>query len=303
MNNKDNITAWHIFKTIYCYVDFVVVNLLQLVCLPFVFLFTFAFDKDRRAMSYMIKVFYRLFYILNIVQIHQINLNGLKATKKGEKRVYVINHASIFDVILMSMLPGANKAVMKESYTKMPLIGWIAVLTGNIVLKQFMDDGQQIEFFMGLEEKLERGIPIVIFPEGTRSRDSKLGKFYDGSFKLAMDTHAEIVPVILDSWNIIRPGAYWIRDTRTTFKVLDTVKYEDYKRYSYKELTKVMRIKFLEELLNLRDSRRQKEKYYYRKKQKFEELDNQMREELKTLKEKYAHLLEPTYIHKDKEDK
>lgn len=291
MNNKDNVTFWDFLKTVYCYIDFVVVNLLQLICLPFVFLATFLFDKDRKAMSYMIKFFYRIFYFLNIVQIHNIDLNGLKAPKKGERRVYVINHASIFDVILMSMLPGANKAVMKESYTKMPLIGWIAVLTGNIVLKEDMDAGQQVDFFLGLQEKLERGVPIVIFPEGTRSRDSKLGKFYDGSFKLAMDTQAEIVPVILDSWNIIRPGAFWIRDTRTTFKVLDTVKYEDYKKYSYKELNKVMRIKFLEELLKLRDERRQKERFYYRKKQKFEELDNQMRDELAKLKEKYSDLL------------
>ena len=52
-----------------------------------------------------------------------------------------------------------------------------------------------------------------------------------------------------------------------------------------------MRIKFLEELLKLRDERRQKERFYYRKKQKFEELDNRMRDELAKLKEKYSDLL------------
>jgi 1-acyl-sn-glycerol-3-phosphate acyltransferase len=154
-----------------------------------------------------------------------------------------------------------------------------------------MDTGEQYDFYMSIQEKLERGVPIVIFPEGTRSRDSKMGKFYDGTFKLAVDTKADIVPVILDSWNIIRPGAYWIRDTVTTFRVLDTMKYEDYQQYSYKELAKVMRIKMTEALLSLRDERRAKEKYYYRKKQKFVELDNQMREELKEQKEKYGKLL------------
>ena len=290
--NQDKITACHLFSSIVSYLFFGIVNILQLIIQPIALVLTFLFDRDRQFLSYITKFFYWMFYYLNFVQRHRYSLNGLKAPKKGERRIYVLNHASSFDVILMSILPGPIKGLMKESYTKLPIVGWIAMLSGNVVLKEYMDSGEQIDFYMKMEEMLERGVPLVIFPEGTRSRDGKLANFYDGTFKLAIDTKSDIVPVVFDSWNIIRPGAFWIRDTTTVFKVLDTFKYDEFKNYSYKDLSKIMRTKFIENLLAVRDERRKKEKRYYRKIEKFEKIDNEMRDELKMLEEKYSNLLQ-----------
>lgn len=289
---KDKIKLIHIFNSIVGYITFISVNLVLLAIMPVIFIISILFDRDKALFSYAIKFFYRVFYFLNFTQKHKINMNGLKKPQIGQRRIYILNHASIFDVIFMSILPGAIKGVMKESYVKLPLIGWIAVISGNIILREYMDAGEQYDFFVKLQEKLERGIPIVIYPEGTRSKDGKIAKFHDGAFKLALDAKADIVPVVLDTWNVIRPGAYWIRDVITSFDVLDTISYDKFKDRSYRENAKIIRTMMIKGLLDLRDGRRNSEKNYYRKAALYEQIDNEMREEHKELENKFSYDIE-----------
>ncbi|HOF02069.1 MAG TPA: lysophospholipid acyltransferase family protein [Spirochaetota bacterium] len=289
---KDKIKIIHVLYSFIGYLTFISVNLVLIAFIPLILIISLIFDRDKVLFSYAIKIFYRIFYFLNFPQRHKINMNGLKKPQIGQRRIYILNHASIFDVILMSMLPGAIKGVMKESYVKLPLIGWIAVISGNIILKEYMDAGEQYDFFVKLQEKLERGIPIVIYPEGTRSKNGKIAKFYDGAFKLALDAKADIVPVVLDTWNVIRPGAYWIRDVITSFEVLDTIPYDEIKERSYRENAKIIRTMMIKGLLDLRDKRRSSEKNYYRKADLYEQIDNEMREEYRELEKKYFYEIE-----------
>lgn len=284
---NDRVLFKHYIFSIIGYTFFIIVNLVLLAVSPFLLLISLIiFDRDRLLFSYAIKFFYYIFYFLNIPQKHYFDFNGIKRPKKGERRIYVINHASIFDVILMSILPGSIKSIMKESYTKLPIIGWLSILSGNVILKEDFDIGEQFDFYERIREKLERGVALAIYPEGTRSKDGKIGKFYDGTFKLAFDTKADLVPVVFDSWNIIRPGAFWIRDVHTTGKILDPIRYDDIKDYSYKDLSKVIRVIMIEELLKIRDKRREIDKKYYRHDPQFLTIDQEMREELEEFKKK-----------------
>ena len=282
---KDRITLKEFFFTISGYFAFITVNILLLILFPIIIIVSLIFDKNRNLYSYAIKVFYKIFYFFNFVQKTEIDYNRLKAPTKNERRIYVVNHASWFDVIIMFLLPGPIKSVMKQSYTKIPIIGWIATLAGTIILKDEADTGEQIDLYMNIVEKLEKGIPIVLYPEGTRSKDSKIGKFFDGPFKIALETKSDIVPVVFDTWNVIRPDAFWIRDVRPTIKILDTIKYDKIRNMTYKEISKMVRYKLIKALLEVRDKRRMNFKNYYRQKQKFIELDNDMRIELEKLKE------------------
>jgi 1-acyl-sn-glycerol-3-phosphate acyltransferase len=283
--NNIDVRPVEVFFSILGWTMFILVNTLQIIIAPFVLLLTFLFDRERKTLAYLIKFFSNVFYFLNFVQRNHVDRNCLKAPKKGERRIYVLNHASMFDVILIYLLPGPIKSLMKESYTKIPIIGWIAVLAGNIVLKEDIDN--RIGVYVTTVKRLENGSPVVIFPEGTKSKDSKIGKFYFGTFKIALETKSDLVPVVFDTWNVIRPGGLWIRDVDINIRILDTVKYDDFKDMEYKELSDIFRIKLMQGLLDIRDERRNKKKYYYRKAQKYIDLDNEMREELKTLKEKY----------------
>lgn len=288
MNNntdyKEKITIDIVFYTIIGWSIFVFVNSLLFFLLPLILLYSLLFDRDKKIFAYIIKLFYYIFYFLNFTQKTDIDKNGLKIPKRGERRIYVLNHASMFDVILMFLLPGPIKSLMKESYTKIPVIGWIAVLAGNITMKFNQNSGDFLDIYMSIVEKLERGSCIVLYPEGTKSKDSKMGKFHNGTFKIAIDTKSDLVPVVFDTWNVIRPGGLWIRDVKPTIRILDTVKYDEIKEMKYKEISKIIRIKILEGLINVRDERRKNDKKYYRNNEKYIKLDNEMKEELNILK-------------------
>jgi 1-acyl-sn-glycerol-3-phosphate acyltransferase len=48
------------------------------------------------------------------------------------------------------------------------------------------------------KDRLSKRVSVMIFPEGTRSRDGELQKFKDGAFRLAIETGAPILPLVLD---------------------------------------------------------------------------------------------------------
>ena len=282
----EKITFYHIFSSLICYSLFIIVNLILALLIPFVFMLTVFFDKDKKAFAYLVKIFSRIFCFINFIQKNDFDFSQLQAPAKGERRIYVINHASMFDTVIMFLLPGPIKSLMKESYSKIPVIGWIARLGGNIILRENTGAGGQMNLYMNIVEQLENGSPIVIFPEGTRSRDSRIGRFYPGTFKIALDTRADLVPVVFDTWNVIRPGGLLIRDTRVTARVLDKINYEDIKDLSYKDISDNIRVKMIRELLEIRDERRKSHPSYYRHNKKYQDIDNQMRSKVSELEGK-----------------
>ena len=56
---------------------------------------------------------------------------------------------------------------------------------------------------------LERGVPVMIFPEGTRSADGALLPFRDGAFRLAIETGAELLPVAVFGTRAALPKHSW----------------------------------------------------------------------------------------------
>jgi 1-acyl-sn-glycerol-3-phosphate acyltransferase len=284
-NNDDRILIRHFFYSIYGWTLFVVINLIQFIFfMPVVWLISQIVDKNKKLFIYLTKIFSYLFFILFRVEKIRFEKNNLKAPKKSEKRIYVINHASQYDVILMYILPGPIKFIFKEKWAKLPLVGWMAAIGGNFILKEKTDAAESLVMFRKASKLMDLAYPFVIYPEGTRSRSGKIGAFFHGSFKLAHDSEADIVPVVFDTWNTIRPGALWIRDVKPAIRILDPIKYNEIKDLSFVRLSNLVRIRMIEGLIRLRDDRRVSEKNYYRKIPQFEQIDNEMREELANLK-------------------
>eukprot|EP00743_Colponemidia_sp_Colp-15_P004310 GILK01004649.1.p1 GENE.GILK01004649.1~~GILK01004649.1.p1 ORF type:complete len:311 (+),score=38.88 GILK01004649.1:32-934(+) len=110
------------------------------------------------------------------------------------KCVVIANHSSFTDVMLLGFLPWDMKYMSKRVNMLVPFFGWSMWLAGDIpVVRNNRSSASQA---LDLCSKwLQRNVPVLIFPEGTRSRTGELLPFKDGAFKLAIQNGADILPI------------------------------------------------------------------------------------------------------------
>lgn len=137
--------------------------------------------------------------------------------------VVVCNHQSSADPFLLSWLPWDMRWVAKEELFKLPLIGWLMKLSGDIALRR--GDGTSVErMFQECRETLGAGMSVMMFPEGTRSPDGRLLPFKDGAFRLAIEAGAPLLPLVLLGTHDCRPkGSLWFGDARATVRALEPI--------------------------------------------------------------------------------
>ncbi|HJU83055.1 MAG TPA: lysophospholipid acyltransferase family protein [Holophagaceae bacterium] len=123
--------------------------------------------------------------------------------------VFVGNHASLFDPPLMiSTLPSHPVFIAKRELALVPFLGWVIWLADFI----FIDRGRLERAKASLASAVRRvheGQSVVVFPEGTRSRSGELLPFKKGSFLLAKEAGAEVVPVAIHGGSVILPPGSW----------------------------------------------------------------------------------------------
>ena len=145
---------------------------------------------------------------------------GAEPDKFARPSVIISNHQSAFDIMLMLALPVEMVMVVKQWVWDAPVIGPLIQDAGYILIDH--------ESYQGIlqqsRECLEKGISIMIFPEGRRSPDGQLRRFHVGAFKLALETESDILPVLISSSkDCVPPKAFWVGDHQTVVRVLDRV--------------------------------------------------------------------------------
>jgi 1-acyl-sn-glycerol-3-phosphate acyltransferase len=113
--------------------------------------------------------------------------------------VYAANHQSLIDIlVLAAVLPGDFKWVAKQSLMKVPVLGWHLALSGHVGVERAGERKTAVDAITKFVEVLTAGKPLLIFPEGTRSRDGNLKTFKNGGFHAALRADVPVVPVMLD---------------------------------------------------------------------------------------------------------
>jgi 1-acyl-sn-glycerol-3-phosphate acyltransferase len=135
-----------------------------------------------------------------------LEVSGAGELAPGTPRIYMPNHASFLDgPLVMLAIPGAARVILKRSILRVPLVGTAMRFVGFVPVDRRGVEGGKKSIARAAALMKERGYSYLIFPEGTRSLDGRLGPFRRGGFFLALETGAPIVPVTITGSRELMP--------------------------------------------------------------------------------------------------
>ena len=118
--------------------------------------------------------------------------------------VYVSNHVSNLDPPALFMVLPQVAFVLKQELGRIPLLGYVMGLGGFIYVNRKDRNSRRLAQQEAVA-RLRQGISLIIFPEGTRSRDGKLLPFRPGPFTIAIEAQAPIVPITVHGSRRLMP--------------------------------------------------------------------------------------------------
>ncbi|MBF0139577.1 MAG: 1-acyl-sn-glycerol-3-phosphate acyltransferase [Magnetococcales bacterium] len=115
----------------------------------------------------------------------------------------LVKHQSAWETVVLHALFPPFVLVLKKSLLHIPVFGWSLRATGQIAIDRSLGvQSMHVVRDRGMEE-FQRGVSVLVFPEGTRVAPGQVGKYNAGSIALAMEAGVPIVPVAHNS------GSFW----------------------------------------------------------------------------------------------
>jgi len=127
----------------------------------------------------------------------KVNVYGSENIDPAAGKIYISNHASYLDIFVqLAKLPDDVRMIYKKEINRVPVLGWAMFCAGFVALNR----DKIREAMNSLDKAAKRvreGLSVVIYPEGTRTKDGTVGEFKRGMFFLADKAKADIIPVSL----------------------------------------------------------------------------------------------------------
>lgn len=124
---------------------------------------------------------------------------------KDRPYVIVCNHSSYFDICTtLALIPLQLKFMSRKNFFWVPIWGWSMYLARYIKV-DLNNPRRAARALIKSKEWLDKGFSVLIFPEGTRSADGKIGVFNNGAFRLALNAGCPILPVTLVGTHYVIP--------------------------------------------------------------------------------------------------
>jgi 1-acyl-sn-glycerol-3-phosphate acyltransferase len=175
--------------------------------------------------------------ILGINPYWKVQVEGRHKIDPKQVYVMVSNHQSGLDILVLFKLHRHFKWVAKKELFMIPFIGWNMALNGYLSIERGRGRSK-LQMMDNAVDSIRKGNSVILFPEGTRSPDGNLQSYKTGAFRLALETHSPILPVVIKGTHkAIRKGGLLVhKNHNIKLVVLDPIPYESFSHMDTREL-------------------------------------------------------------------
>jgi uncharacterized protein len=161
-----------------------------------------------------------MIYIMVNVKKQIINNHNEDFSKPA---IIIANHSSFLDILLTVMLHPKLILLTNDWVWNSPVFG------SAVQYAEYYPVSQGAENTISkLADKVAEGYSIVVFPEGTRSADGKIGRFHKGAFYLSQELKTDILPILIHGANYtMTKGFFFLKNGQLTLKYLPRIKHDD----------------------------------------------------------------------------
>ncbi len=217
--------------SIYMYI----VGFLMLVAIFLIQLLLRLFFKPQKTfpiISFLFRLTFKLLFI-------KLEITYEKTLDKGKPYIFMANHTSFWDVFVAgATFPFYVSALEAHTHFRWPIYGLVIKAYGQIPINRSNPKASWKSFLKAIERLHKEKISIIVFPEGTRSKDGRLQRFKKIPFKFAKEAGVDLVPVGFINVNNLSPMTnFWIQPVKIKVNFGHPIPGEQIAQMSVEELS------------------------------------------------------------------
>ena len=194
---------------------------------PLIYLYTFVmgaaslagslFDSSGRFQHGCARVWARLILFTSRARVEVAELENFDP---AQPYIFCSNHLSLMDTpVMFGYLPVQFRVMAKAGLFRLPFLGWHLRRSGHLAVDRKDPRGALHSFEMAAQ-RVREGASMVFFPEGTRSRDGRMGPFKHGAALLALKAQVFLVPVAIQGTReVLKPDSLHVHPGKVRLRI------------------------------------------------------------------------------------
>lgn len=166
-------------------------------------------------------------FFRNILRVAGARFRVVRAPGFDPERtsIFICNHINIFDAfVIYSAIPQFVRGWELESHFKIPAYGWMMEKFGNIAVPESTRPEAFKKLLRRTKKALDDGVSVIVFPEGSRTRDGRVGPFREGIFRMLPHLEYPVVPMsIVGAYEWYKTGDWMLHPATVTVYLHDTI--------------------------------------------------------------------------------